>query len=93
MADKEVHPVPRVCVASFDSAGRILLLKRTDGYYKGFWEVPGGKQILWERSEKGVSREFLEETGIRIPASKFEPLFFIDAMKKPISTGSFWPFS
>jgi ADP-ribose pyrophosphatase YjhB (NUDIX family) len=44
--------------------GRVLLARRRDAPYRGWWDVPGGYLEEGEHPEDGVRREFLEETGL-----------------------------
>ena len=39
MSDKPIL----VALSAITSNGKILLLKRPKGYYKGLWSLPGGK--------------------------------------------------
>lgn len=43
---------------------RILLVKRKNSPYKGYWGVPGGRVEYGERLEEAVKRELFEETGL-----------------------------
>jgi 8-oxo-dGTP pyrophosphatase MutT (NUDIX family) len=44
----------------FDSAGRLLLHRRTDN---GLWALPGGTMEVGERADECIVREVREETG------------------------------
>ncbi|MFT4636431.1 MAG: 8-oxo-dGTP diphosphatase [Chitinophagales bacterium] len=61
----------------YDKQGRVLVGQRIveDLYFKK-WEFPGGKLELGETVEQALIREFLEETSIRIAASK--PLMLVE---------------
>jgi 8-oxo-dGTP diphosphatase len=45
-----------------DQAGRVLLLRRSDGR----WSVPGGQMEPGERLDQAVVREVREETGLEV---------------------------
>ena len=44
----------------------VLLVKRSKDPNKGFWSIPGGKQILGETLVEAAQRELVEETGVRV---------------------------
>ena len=44
----------------------VLLVKRNKDPNKGFWSIPGGKQILGETLIEAAQRELVEETGVRV---------------------------
>ena len=44
----------------------VLLVKRNKDPNKGFWSIPGGKQILGETLVEAAQRELVEETGVRV---------------------------
>lgn len=44
--------------------GKILLVKRSNDPYKGFWAIPGGFVEQGETCEEAVAREIKEETGL-----------------------------
>ena len=44
----------------------VLLVKRNKDPNKGFWSIPGGKQILGETLVEAAQREHDEETGVRV---------------------------
>ena len=50
--------------------GKILIIKRAenDNVFPGYWDFPGGKLEPGEDPIRGVEREVLEETGLRIRA-------------------------
>ena len=54
---------PGACAVIFDSAGRVLLGKRSDN---GHWALPGGGLDLGESLEACCVREVLEETGLNV---------------------------
>ncbi len=51
--------------------GKILLIKKARGPYKGMYDLPGGGVEYGESSEETLRREFLEETGLEIKSPKF----------------------
>lgn len=73
-------PVVGVAAAVFDSAGRVLLVKRGRPPRVGSWGLPGGLLDLGEALVAGVQREVREECGIEIVvggvAGVFEPITF-----------------
>ena len=44
----------------------VLLVKRNKDPNKGFWSIPGGKQIIGETLVEAAQRELVEETGVRV---------------------------
>ncbi len=53
--------------------GRILMAQRGKEPLKGWWSLPGGALETGESLEAAVSREVLEETGLRVrPLRMFE---------------------
>lgn len=52
--------------------GRLLAIRRADN---GTWELPGGVLELTEAPEKGVAREVLEETGIRVEVDELTGVY------------------
>lgn len=51
--------------------GKILLIKKARGPYKGMYDLPGGGVEYGESFEKTLGREFFEETGLEIKSPKF----------------------
>lgn len=49
-----------------ESETKILLLRRKKDPEAGFWSIPGGAVEFGETFEAAVSREILEETGLKI---------------------------
>ena len=49
----------------------ILLVKRGNEPFKGQWSIPGGKQKISGTVIEAVSRELLEETGIKVRNLEF----------------------
>ena len=58
----------------------VLLVKRNKDPNKGFWSIPGGKQILGETLLEAAQRELVEETGVRV-----ESLLLVDVADTIIS--------
>ncbi|MER5463463.1 NUDIX domain-containing protein [Streptomyces sp. NPDC002668] len=52
--------------------GRLLAIRRADN---GTWELPGGVLELSESPEAGVSREVMEETGIRVEVDELSGVY------------------
>ncbi len=48
----------------FINQGKILLIKKSRGAYKGMFDLPGGGVEFGEKVEETLKREFIEETGI-----------------------------
>lgn len=53
-----------VAVAAVVAEGKILLIKRKKGGYKGLWGLPGGKIEKAEHVSQAAVREIKEETGL-----------------------------
>ncbi len=58
--------IPCVGAVVFDSAGRLLLIKRANPPAQGLWSLPGGRLEAHESAETGVAREVVEETGLTV---------------------------
>jgi 8-oxo-dGTP diphosphatase len=57
----------QVLAAVLEKNGRWLIAKRRRGdRFAGYWEFPGGKPEPGETPEECLSRELLEELGIRV---------------------------
>jgi ADP-ribose pyrophosphatase YjhB (NUDIX family) len=59
----EIHPTPGVGAVIVED-GRLLLIRRGRGAYRGYWAVPGGRQQRGETMREAVIREVREETGL-----------------------------
>lgn len=81
--------------------GKILLIRRANSPYKGYWSIPGGRVEYGESIAKAVVRELREETGIEakpiciiyvteiLPntcSDCFEHIVIIDFLMEPLST-------
>ncbi|MEC7030607.1 MAG: (deoxy)nucleoside triphosphate pyrophosphohydrolase [Pseudomonadota bacterium] len=55
-----------VAIGLIINRDKVLLGKRTSGYYSGFWEYPGGKIEPNENSYQALVREMHEELGIQV---------------------------
>ncbi|MDQ4010331.1 MAG: NUDIX domain-containing protein [Actinomycetota bacterium] len=60
------------CVGAvvFDSAGRVLLVRRVNEPGRGRWSVPGGRVQAGETDHHAVIREVAEETGLEIQVTR-----------------------
>ncbi len=50
--------------------GKVLLLKKKRGPYKGTWDLPGGEIEFGETPEETLERELMEETGLKLKSYK-----------------------
>jgi ADP-ribose pyrophosphatase YjhB (NUDIX family) len=55
-----------VAVIIRDESGRVLMGKRAQGRYGGFWCIPCGRLEWDEDVREAAVREFLEETGLEV---------------------------
>lgn len=51
-----------VCVVE----GKVLMIKKGRGPYESLWDLPGGKIELGESFVEALTREFDEETGVKV---------------------------
>lgn len=60
------------CLVFRDGAKNIeiLLIRRKNDPFKGYWALPGGFLEIEETPEEGAKRELLEETGLKVPVLK-----------------------
>jgi ADP-ribose pyrophosphatase len=56
--------VPCVGGLTYDSAGRLLLVRRANEPGRGLWSIPGGRVEPGEDDAAAVVREMAEETGL-----------------------------
>ena len=72
---------PRVAVgAVVFKDGCVLLVRRGQPPAEDFWAIPGGSVEIGETLREAAEREILEETGIRIRASK--PIYTFDVIDR-----------
>lgn len=57
-----------LCVGglAYDSAGRLLLIRRGNEPGRGLWSVPGGRVEVGEDDAAALMREMAEETGLAV---------------------------
>lgn len=60
------HPFLTVDAIIKCDINSIILVKRKNSPYKGFWALPGGFVEYGETVESAVLREIMEETGLEI---------------------------
>ncbi len=60
------RPIPCVGAVIKDRDGRLLLIKRGHEPGAGLWSLPGGRIEPGETHQQAVTREVLEETGLRV---------------------------
>lgn len=69
--DETDKKIVEVVVGVVMSEGRVLLNARPEGKpYAGWWEFPGGKIEPGESAHEALVREFREELGIELEASR-----------------------
>ncbi len=69
-----IHPIIGVGAVVLDG-NKILLVKRGNEPYKGYWAIPGGIQRVNESLKDAALRELEEETGIK---GVVEAIFWVD---------------
>lgn len=86
-----MSPVVAGCAAVINSAGKILLMRRTDNH---LWVMPGGQMEVGETPAEGVVRETYEETGIRcIPKALsgiYDSRFWDKGRSQQVYKFTFW---
>jgi 8-oxo-dGTP diphosphatase len=55
--------------------GRTLLIRRGSEPLKGEWSIPGGMLEVGETLKEGVTRELLEETGLKVSVGELIEVF------------------
>ncbi len=66
-----------VSAALIENSEEVLLSKRKEGLFKGFWEFPGGKVEEAESPEECLQRELKEELGIQVKVEKIEEVVWM----------------
>lgn len=85
MPEKFKFPIPCVRLIALDGHGRLLILRRASGTFRGGgWTLPGGKIDYGESPDAAARRELLEETALE--ASDLRHLFWQDS--PPVEPGS-----
>jgi 8-oxo-dGTP diphosphatase len=73
--------LPRVAVgAVVFKDNKVLLIRRAKPPAKGLWAIPGGSVNLGETLQQAAERETLEETNLKIQATK--PVFSFEVIEK-----------
>ncbi|MER3405537.1 MAG: hypothetical protein C4289_10605, partial [Chloroflexota bacterium] len=58
---------PKPCVGALvEHAGRVLLVRRKQPPFQGWWDIPGGFLEYDESPEQAAQREVREETGLEV---------------------------
>ena len=63
---------PTACAVCVDDRGRVLLARRANEPFKGYWDLPGGFLEEGEHPLDTIRRELREETSLEV-----EPLDFV----------------
>jgi 8-oxo-dGTP diphosphatase len=62
---------PKPCASALVvRADELLLVRRKQAPFKGWWDVPGGFLDAGEHPEQGVVRELREETGLEVAPTR-----------------------
>jgi len=64
------NPIPSVAAVVVSSKG-ILLMKRNKPPYNSLWNIPSGVIKVGETQEEAVTREVIEESGMKCHVIKF----------------------
>jgi len=60
----------------------VLLIKRKNDPYAGYWALPGGYVEIDETAKEAAVRELYEETGIVVSECQLKPLPIFDEVKR-----------
>lgn len=63
------YPIPSVGALIFRD-GKLLIIRRGNPPYAGYWSIPGGKVKWGESLEKALKREIREELSVEIEIEK-----------------------
>ena len=58
--------------------GLLLLARRRNDPFAGWWDIPGGFVHVYEHPEQAVRREILEETGLHVEPKKLVGVYVDD---------------
>lgn len=63
---EQVHHLGVYGIILDDTGERMVLVKKSRGPYEGLFDLPGGAPEFFEQLEQTLSREVLEETGLKV---------------------------
>ncbi len=67
--------VRHVCHGIIEKNGKVLMVKASRGYTKGFWNLPGGFAHYGEDPKEALEREIKEETGLSVKARRLVGIY------------------